>query len=97
MRVRQAVSDALSLVKQLAAPFDPEKFVDEYRERVLERIEQKAKGQALTPGAAPKAATVGSLEEALERSLSLARNEEKPAPALARRPAQAHARRRRSA
>jgi DNA end-binding protein Ku len=93
---KKEVEMATALVKQLAGPFAPGKFTDEYRERVLEAIEQKARGQALTPGAEPKAQKVTSLTEALERSLSQARNDDKPRAS----PARAHpraARRRKSA
>lgn len=66
---------AEQLIESLAAHFEPDKFRDEYRERVLELIERKAAGeeivvqpQAAEPTAAP------DLMAALEASLAAVRD-----------------------
>ncbi|HEX3426267.1 MAG TPA: Ku protein [Acidimicrobiales bacterium] len=65
---------AKQLVESLSAPFDPTKYHDDYRERVMELIEQKAEGVEIAPApeAAP-AAPVVDLMAALEASLAAAR------------------------
>src|SRR5947209_1946751 len=72
---------AQQLINSLSADFDPTKFRDEYRERVLELIERKAAGEEIAvqpeveePTAAP------DLMAALEASLAEVK-EEKPPPA----------------
>jgi DNA end-binding protein Ku len=74
---------AEQLIESLSGPFEPERFKDEYRERVLDLIERKAAGeqiavqpQAEEPEAAP------DLMAALEASLAAVRDEKpkKPAP-----------------
>jgi DNA end-binding protein Ku len=68
------LSMAKQLVESLSAPFDPTKYHDDYRERVIELIEAKAEGAeiAQAPEAAP-AAPVVDLMAALEASLAAAR------------------------
>jgi DNA end-binding protein Ku len=68
---------AEQLISTLSADFEPEKYHDEYRERVLEMIERKAAGEAVTvqpqaeePVAAP------DLMAALEASLAAVRAED---------------------
>jgi DNA end-binding protein Ku len=60
---------AKSLVKNLAAPFEPQEFKDTYRENVERLIEQKSKGQKITTVKQPRKAPVVDLMEALKRSL----------------------------
>jgi DNA end-binding protein Ku len=62
---------AEQLVAALEGPFDPEEFHDEFRERVLEMIERKARGGRVkaAPRRAPARREV-SLEIALEKSLA---------------------------
>ena len=63
---------AVQLIEQLASPsFDPQKYEDEYRKRVLELIERKVAGQeiAVSPAAPPKAQII-DLMEALKASLA---------------------------
>src|SRR5579863_4794887 len=62
---------AEQLIESLSAEFEPDKFHDEYRERVLEMIERKAAGEQIAvqpeveePAAAP------DLMAALEASLA---------------------------
>ena len=57
-------------MEQLASPFKPETFKNEHNERVHNLIAQKAKGKEIIAAEEPKHETVGSLAEALERSLA---------------------------
>src|SRR5436305_3520069 len=81
------LSMAQQLINSLSAEFDPSKYHDEYRERVLDLIERKAAGeeiavqpQAEEPAAAP------DLMAALEASLA-AMNEEEGAEKAEQEPA----------
>ena len=60
---------AKNLIDQLSARFDPAAFHDTYRENVEHLIEQKQKGEKVTPIKQPKNAPVVDLMEALKRSL----------------------------
>jgi DNA end-binding protein Ku len=60
---------AKSLIDRLTAPFRPEEFEDAYRTNVTKLIEQKRKGQPVTPVKQPRKAEVIDLMEALKRSL----------------------------
>jgi DNA end-binding protein Ku len=86
---------AQQLIESLATDFAPERYHDEYREKVLELIEAKASGEeiAVQPEA-PKAERVPDLMAALEASLAAVRTDgdEKPkrkAAAKSREPAKA--------
>ncbi len=68
----QEVELAERLVENLAAPFEPEKFEDEYQKRVLGLIEAKREGKEVRAAAPAKVAPVVDLMEALQRSLSAA-------------------------
>ncbi|HOL70111.1 MAG TPA: Ku protein [Bryobacteraceae bacterium] len=90
----QEVELAERLVENLAAPFEPEKFQDEYRKRVLELIEAKREGKEVRAAPPAKVAPVIDLMEALQKSLAAAgrkppeRAEElQPAKAERKRPA----------
>jgi DNA end-binding protein Ku len=61
---------AHQLLEMLAAPFEPEAYRDEYRERVLKLIEAKREGERPKTPKPRKRRPVGDLERALERSLS---------------------------
>jgi DNA end-binding protein Ku len=62
------------LVESLSAEFDPSKYHDEYREKVLELIERKADGEVIAAPEKPTAAApVVDLMAALEASLAAAR------------------------
>jgi DNA end-binding protein Ku len=67
---------ALQLIESLAAPFQPEKYRDQYSENVKGMIAAKLKGQEVTEVAQPHMAPVIDLMEALKKSLA-----EKHAPA----------------
>lgn len=67
---------ATQLVESLSGPFDPEKYRDEYREKVLELIEAKADGEILAmPEVVAEAAPVVDLMAALEASLARAKKQ----------------------
>ncbi len=62
---------ARQLIDSLTTDFEPEKYKDEYRERVLELIEQKAAGQEIVvEDKAEEAPKVVDLMAALEASLA---------------------------
>ncbi|OJF16366.1 MAG: Ku protein, partial [Bacillaceae bacterium G1] len=64
---------AIQLVEQLTAPFEPEKYADDYRNALLAFIEQKQEGAvAVSPAPAPPSAQVIDLMEALKASLEAA-------------------------
>ncbi len=72
---------AEQLIDSLSAEFEPSKFHDEYRERVLDLIERKAAGEEIAvqpeteePAAAP------DLMAALEASLAAVRSGDEDAP-----------------
>src|SRR5262245_41464284 len=67
---------ALQLIESLAAPFQPEKYRDQYQDNVRAMIAAKLKGQEVTEVAQPHLAPVIDLMEALKKSLA-----EKQAPA----------------
>jgi DNA end-binding protein Ku len=69
---------ALQLIDSLAAPFQPEKYRDQYQDNVRAMIAAKLKGQEVTEVAQPHMAPVIDLMEALKKSLA-----EKHAPAAA--------------
>jgi DNA end-binding protein Ku len=73
------VKMAQQLIESLATDFEPERYRDEYREKVLELIEAKAAGEeiAVAPEA-PAPAKVPDLMAALEASLAAVSSEDKP-------------------
>jgi DNA end-binding protein Ku len=78
---------AEQLIASLSSEFDPTRFKDEYRERVIDLIERKAAGEeiAVQPRAEEPAAAP-DLMAALEASLAAMKDEpEKKAPAKPRR------------
>ena len=65
---------ARQLIESLSTDFEPEKYHDEYRERVLALVEQKAEGQeVVAQPAAEEPARVVDLMAALEASLAAAK------------------------
>ncbi len=60
---------AEQLVEMLRGPFEPGKYRDEYRERVMELVEAKRKGKVVPIRKARKKASDDSLEKLLEKSL----------------------------
>ena len=68
------VQMAQQLIESLSTDFEPTKYRDEYRERVLDLIERKAAGQEVAMPAEPEApAAVPDLMAALEASLAAAK------------------------
>ena len=70
---------AQQLIDSLTSEFEPEKYRDEYRERVLDLIERKAQGETVvieTPAEEP--AKVPDLMAALEASIASAKGQSKP-------------------
>jgi DNA end-binding protein Ku len=61
---------AMQLIESLAAPFQPEKYQDEYRERMLELIAAKQQGQEIAEAPRPHLAPVIDLMAALKKSLA---------------------------
>ena len=79
------LSLAVRLIEELTEKqFDPEQYKDEYRERLLGVIQEKAEGKEITAGPRPRAAEVIDLMDALKASLEKGRKE-KAAPAKPRR------------
>jgi DNA end-binding protein Ku len=73
---------ARQLVNSLSAEWEPEKFKDDFRAKVLEMIEAKAEGNEIAiPEATEKAAPVVDLMAALEASLARAEQEGRKPPA----------------
>jgi DNA end-binding protein Ku len=72
---------AKQLIDSLTTAFEPQRYHDEYREKVLELIERKAKGEeiAVQPEAAAPA-RVPDLMAALEASLAAVKSDAAPAP-----------------
>jgi DNA end-binding protein Ku len=57
------------LIEQLSAPFDPEKYKDEYRAAMTRMIEQKVAGEEISAAPETKRANVIDLMAALQASL----------------------------
>jgi DNA end-binding protein Ku len=67
------IAMARQLIDSLATDFEPEKYRDEYRDRVLDLIERKAQGEEIAIAAEPEAPkAVPDLMAALEASLAAA-------------------------
>ena len=65
---------ALSLIETMTAPWKPESYHDTYRERVMDLIDTKRRGEeVVTESREPEQANVVDLMEALERSLQTSR------------------------
>lgn len=77
---KKEVSMARQLVELLEGEFDPAEFKDEYRERVVEFIEQKAKGKKPRLHVVKLKRGTSSLDKVLSRSIaSLKEQKEKAA------------------
>jgi DNA end-binding protein Ku len=71
---------ARQLIDSLSAKFDPAKYQDDYREKVLELIEKKAKGEEIHFAPAARQEKVVNLMDALRKSLAQAQRGEGGAP-----------------
>jgi DNA end-binding protein Ku len=79
---------ALQLIKQAASEtFDPSKYQDEVRQRVMEQIERKIAGQEITavPEEEPQTQII-DLMEALKQSLAQGEGKQDAAPATRAKP-----------
>ncbi|HSQ19112.1 MAG TPA: Ku protein [Blastocatellia bacterium] len=76
---RKEVNLAKQLVEALEGEFDPSEFHDEYREKVMELIEKKAKGKAPRLHAVKSKRPTESLKNALEKSLKTLKKEKSAA------------------
>jgi len=70
---------ATQLIKQYTGEFDPTQYQDEYRQRLLDLIEQKHSGKDVKKVKAPEKTAAPDLLAALQASLDEAKTE-KPAP-----------------
>ncbi len=74
------VKMAEELVASLSTEWEPARYRDEYRERVLELLDRKAEGKEIVaPPAEEPRAEVVNLADALRKSLAAARGRPKPA------------------
>lgn len=69
------VKMAVTLINNLAARFEPEKYTDAYRQALLEIIEAKVAGEEVAVPARPATGKVVDLMEALMASIELAKQE----------------------
>jgi DNA end-binding protein Ku len=76
---KRELTMAQQLIDSLSSEFEPEKYRDEYRERVLDLIERKAQGETIVieePSEEPK--EVPDLMAALEASIAESKSPSKP-------------------
>ena len=67
---------AVTLVNNLAARFEPDKYTDTYRQALMELIEARVSGAGVAvPAVQPQAGKVVDLMEALKASIELAKKE----------------------
>jgi DNA end-binding protein Ku len=66
----EEVKLAKQLVESLAGGFEPEKYQDEYRQRLREMLDAKLQGQEIAVAAQPQLAPVIDMMEALKKSLA---------------------------
>jgi DNA end-binding protein Ku len=80
---------AEQLIGSLASAFEPERYTDEYRARVLDLVERKAQGEEIEVVAAPAEAAgpVPDLMSALKASLDAVRERDAGPPSAKRKPA----------
>jgi DNA end-binding protein Ku len=75
------------LIEDMSDEFKPEKYRDEYRERVQAMLEEKSKGQEITVAApeAPRHAQIIDLMQALKQSIEKAKPKHKAVPTQRKR------------
>jgi DNA end-binding protein Ku len=82
------VQMAQQLIASLSSEFAPEKYRDEYRDKVLDLIERKASGEDIVvQPEAPAPAKVPDLMAALEASLAAVKSDDDSEPAPKKKPA----------
>lgn len=86
---KREMAIAMQLIESLSSDFDPNKYHNEYYDKVVEMIEKKAEGQQIvSQPAAPQNTKVIDLMAALEASLAEIQKE-KPSPKSRRKKARA--------
>jgi DNA end-binding protein Ku len=81
---------AKQLIDSLSSDFEPDKYHDEYRERVLDLIERKAQGETVVVEAPPEEPKkVPDLMSALEASIAAAKSPKGDGAGKAKKPARA--------
>ncbi len=75
------ISMAKSLIENLSSHFQPEKYSDEYRAKLMEVIQAKIAGEEVAIPTAPETAKVIDLMEALRASLEATEKKEPQTPA----------------
>ncbi|GBG57461.1 non-homologous end joining protein Ku [Sporomusaceae bacterium FL31] len=86
---KREMAIAMQLIESLSSDFDPNKYHNEYYDKVIEMIEKKAEGQqVVSQPAAPQNTKVIDLMAALEASLAEIQKE-KPSPKSRRKKARA--------
>jgi DNA end-binding protein Ku len=73
------VEMAKTLIENLAATWDPEKYHDRYRTELLDLLEKKAEGEPLPEPKAEEGGEVVDLMEALRRSVAATKKRRAPA------------------
>lgn len=71
---------AVSLIENLAAPYQPEKYTDEYRAALQQVIQAKIAGEEVAVPAQAAGGNVVDLMEALKASIQLAKEEKSASP-----------------
>jgi DNA end-binding protein Ku len=76
-----------TLIENMSDGFKPEKYRDEYRERVQAMLDEKSKGEEITIAApaAPRQGQIIDLMQALKQSIEKAKPERKATPAQRKR------------
>src|SRR5262245_54528507 len=83
----QEIELGADLIENMNDGFNPEKYRDEYRERVQAMLDEKSKGQEITATApeAPARAQIIDLMQALKQSIEKAKPKRKAATAQRKR------------
>ncbi len=71
---------AIQLIEQLTAPFEPEKYQDDYREALMDVIQQKISGEEIKVAKKAPKKNVADLMEALQASIDETKPKKKKAP-----------------
>lgn len=86
--VKKEVETAKMLIDQLTAAFEPEKYTDDYRTALLDLIQKKKDGEAVSTAKEPKKPNnVTDLQDALEKSLNRTKKSKKKATPVKRKTA----------
>jgi DNA end-binding protein Ku len=83
----QEIELGASLIENMSDGFNPDKYRDEYRERVQAMLDEKSKGREITIAApeAPRHGRIIDLMQALKQSIEKARPKRKATPARRKR------------